>query len=176
MIFKVEHNQYIISALRRKWRKSGEYTMRVTHSGTVCVIRKPLHRDMKTEAQLKCRARFVEAQELMLEALKDKKLRRFFQRRRLRYNYKTLRGCIRAYYIEKLIYEEEQAAKRALAEKMSVVLSEVEMNGDVVALKQGIGECQERCESTIVSDNALIRSDLISLSAFDEEALDVGDG
>lgn len=136
MIFKVEHNDYIIGSLRRKWRKTRQFTLRVTHSGTVSIIRMPLHRDVRTEAQLKCRARFNEAQRLMLEALTDAKLLRFFKKRQRSKGYKTLRGCIRAYYIDKLIFEEFQAAQRALAAKMSVVLSDVEVASRVTLPSQ----------------------------------------
>lgn len=102
--------------------------MRVTHSGTISVIRMPLHKDMKTEAQLRCRARFIKAQEMMLEALNDKKKIRFFRKRQLRLNYKTLRGCIRAYYIAELIAKERQDTIDEMAQKMSFVLSDVERN------------------------------------------------
>lgn len=128
MIFKIEHNSTIIASLRRKWRKSRRFTMRVTHSGTISVIRMPLHKDMKTEAQLRCRARFIKAQEMMLDALNDKKKIRFFRKRQLRLNYKTLRGCIRAYYIAELIDKERQDTIDEMAQKMSFVLSDVERN------------------------------------------------
>lgn len=134
MVFKVEHNAYIIGMLRRKWRKDGRYTVRVTHSGTISVIRMPSHKDMKTEAQMKCRMRFVKAQEMMLEALADKKLRRFFQKRRLRKGYKTLRGCMRAYYIDQLIFQEQKEAREVLGVSMAKCLSGVMTNAECQSL------------------------------------------
>lgn len=131
MVFKIEHNAYLIGMLRRKWRKDGRYTVRVTRGGTVCVMRMPLHEDMKTEAQMRCRVRFTKAQEMMLEALKDKKLRRYFQKRRLRKGYKTLRGCIRAYYIEELLFQEQRASRDMLGVKMKKALADVVCNADV---------------------------------------------
>lgn len=127
----------MIGMLRRKWRKDGRYTVRVTRAGTVCVIRMPLHEDMKTEAQVKCRNRFVKAQEMMLEALRDKKLRRFFQKRRRRKGYKTLRGCMRAYYIDQLIYQEQKEEREALGLKMRERLASVESNVDVAPTEEG---------------------------------------
>lgn len=123
MIFKVEHSKELIGKLRRKWRKDGRFTMRVTCTGRISVMRMPRHADMKTEAQLKCRARFVQAQQLMLEALKDKKKIRFFQKKRLRQRYKTLRGCMLAYYIDELIYKERQAEREVLGDKMGQMLT-----------------------------------------------------
>ena len=64
----------------------------------------------------------------MLEALNDKKKIRFFRKRQLRLNYKTLRGCIRAYYIAELIAKERQDTIDEMAQKMSFVLSDVERN------------------------------------------------
>lgn len=64
----------------------------------------------------------------MLDALSDKKKIRFFRKRQLRLNYKTLRGCIRAYYIAELIDKERQEAIGEMAQKMSFVLSDVERN------------------------------------------------
>lgn len=127
MIYRLEHNTTIINSLRRKWRKEGHYTVRVTCSGKVSVMRMPLHRDMKTEAQLKCRARFVEAQQLMLKALSDTKLTSFFRKRMLRKGYKTLRGCILAYYIDELLFKERQAESRQLTEKVSKRLADKEL-------------------------------------------------
>ena len=127
MIYRLEHNTTIIDSLRRKWRKEGHYTVRVTCSGKVSVMRMPLHRDMKTEAQLKCRARFVEAQQLMLKALSDKRLTSFFRKRMLRKGYKTLRGCILAYYIDELLFKERQAELRQLTDKVSKCLADKEL-------------------------------------------------
>ena len=126
MIYHFNNNSILIDSLRRKWRKSKQYTVRVTNSGTVCVIRMPLHKDTKTEAQLKCRERFTKAQSLMLEAIKNKKRLHFFQKRRLRLNYKTLRGCILSYYIDQLISQEKHEMQNAIAQKMTSALSSVE--------------------------------------------------
>lgn len=123
MIYKLHNNTTHICQLRRRWRKSRQYTVRVTSTGVVSVIRMPLHEDMKTEAQLKCRQRFVRAQQLMLNALTDMKKIRFFQKRRDKYGYKTLRGCILAYYIEELKRQEETAQVMELAEKVRIILS-----------------------------------------------------
>lgn len=150
--------------------------MRVTHTGTISVIRMPLHRDMKTEAQLKCRARFVKAQEMMLEALKDKKLMIYFQRKRHKQRYKTLRGCIRAYYIEQLIDEEQREAKAALAMQMRQKLSEVEHYSDnPLMLSEGAVHVDREAEGeqTSVEVNNAIVSD-VEITSQDE--CDIGDG
>lgn len=156
MVFKVEHNAYIIGMLRRKWRKDGRYTVRVTHSGTISVIRMPSHKDMKTEAQMKCRLRFVKAQEMMLEALADKKLRRFFQKRRLRKGYKTLRGCMRAYYIDQLIFQEQKEAREVLGVSMAKCLSGVMTNAECQSLPDVQCATTEHADSVVdVSGSAL---------------------
>lgn len=157
MIFKVEHNPHIIGKLRRKWRKDGRFTVRVTHTGTVSVIRMPLHKDMKTEAQMRCRMRFVRAQEMMLEALADKKLRRFFQRRRLRRGYKTLRGCIRAYYIEQLIRQEQNDTRQALGDMMRSRLDEVERNIATCAVVARDEEPPAMCATALVTTEIIHR-------------------
>lgn len=130
MIFKMEHNPKLIAFYRRKWRKDGRFTVRVTCTGTISVIRMPLHKDMKTEEQLKCRARFVQAQQMMLEALKDKKRMRYFQRKQRSYGYKTLRGCMMAHFIEFIIQEEKRTYLEALGSKMKDLLSPVTIYDD----------------------------------------------
>lgn len=176
MVFKIEHNHYLIGTLRRKWRKDGRYTVRVTRAGTVCVIRMPLHEDMKTEAQLKCRKRFVKAQEMMLEALKDKKLRRFFQKRRRRKGYKTLRGCMRAYYIDQLIYQEQKEERDALGEKMRERLASVECNVDVAPAEEEITASANgaNTDKHVVESVEAVEVNIVDNQGAEER--DVGDG
>lgn len=176
MVFKAEHNTYIIGMLRRKWRKDGRYTVRVTHTGTISVIRMPLHKDMKTEAQMKCRMRFVKAQELMLEALTDKKLRRFFQKKQLRQGYKTLRGCMRAYYIDQLIYQEQKEAREALGKTMRIRLSDVECYTESLSdMAQLTAPTKEHTETTDTETDYKPATDKAVSSSSNSEC-DIGDG
>lgn len=173
MIYHLENNRPIIEALRRRWRKSRQFTVRVCSSGTVTVMRMPLHRDMKTEAQIKCRQRFMQAQQLMLEALNDANKKRFFQKKRLQQGYKTLRGCMMAYYIDMLIRQEREEEQRKDSEKMSKifrdVVGDVEI-GDVGGWKEGnmIGTRFEDCElRNILGDGEM---------SFGTVDRDIGDG
>lgn len=150
--------------LRRKWRKDGRYTVRVTCTGKVSVMLMPLHKDMKTEAQLKCRARFVKAQQLMLEALKDKKKLHFFQKKRLRYNYKTLRGCMLAHYMEELAQKEICDTRNALGNKMIRSLTDAEK---IVGNVSSTSTTTEQTESNVANiiptacvDNALNNTEM----------------
>lgn len=141
MIYHFEHNTTLVGSLRRKWRKSGQYTVRVTSTGVVSVMRMPLHRDMRTEAQLKCRGRFVEAQRLMLEALRDKKRLRYFQKRQHRMGYKTLRGCMLAYYMDERIRRERREQIEEIGEKMRRLTSEVMVNTEgEMFVEQALGD------------------------------------
>lgn len=144
MIYHFEHNTTLVDSLRRKWRKSGQYTVRVTSTGVVSVMRMPLHRDMRTEAQLKCRGRFVEAQRLMLEALRDKKRLRYFQKRQHRMGYKTLRGCMLAYYMDELMRSERKDQIEEIVEKMRRLTSEVMVNTEgELFVEQALGDSNE---------------------------------
>lgn len=176
MVFKAEHNTYIIGMLRRKWRKDGRFTVRVTHTGTISIIRMPLHKDMKTEAQMKCRMRFTKAQELMLEALADKKLRRFFQKKRLKQGYKTLRGCMRAYYIDQLIYQEQKEAREALGEMMRIHLSDVERNAESTSDIAQLTTPSKVFTETAITETDNKPTDDNAITATPTSECDIGDG
>lgn len=128
MIFQMQYNTQMVESYRRKWRKDGRYTVRVTCTGKISVIRMPLHKDMKTEEQLRCRARFVKAQQRMLEALKDKQQLQHFRTKQRRQGYKTLRGCMMAHFMQEIISEETHLMRETLGIKMAETLSPVMTN------------------------------------------------
>ena len=172
MIYHLENNRTIIDTLRRRWRKGRQFTVRVSSSGTVTVMRMPLHRDMKTEAQIKCRQRFMQAQQLMLEALNDANKRRFFQKKRLQQGYKTLRGCMMAYYIDHLMRQEQEEEQREISEKMRDILRDVVENVEIANVgeeeRSVLGERLEECElRNILGDGEMLSCDVDK---------DVGDG
>ena len=125
MIFQMQYNTQMVESYRRKWRKDGRYTVRVTCTGKISVIRMPLHKDMKTEEQLRCRARFVKAQQRMLEALKDKQQLRYFRTKQRHKGYKTLRGCMMAHFMQEIISEETHLMRETLGIKMAETLRDV---------------------------------------------------
>lgn len=172
MIYHLENNRTIIDTLRRRWRKGRQFTVRVSSSGTVSVMRMPLHRDMKTEAQIKCRQRFMQAQQLMLEAFDDKKKMRYFQKKRLQQGYKTLRGCMMAYYIDMLIRREHEEEQRATSEKMREMLRDVVKSAEIDNVEEKEREVlgmrlEDRAVVNIIEDDGLM------YRAIDK---DIGDG
>lgn len=172
MIYHLENNRTIIDTLRRRWRKGRQFTVRVSSSGTVSVMRMPLHRDMKTEAQIKCRQRFMQAQQHMLEAFDDKKKMRYFQKKRLQQGYKTLRGCMMAYYIDMLIRREHEEEQRATSEKMREMLRDVVKSAEI----DNVEEKEREVLGMRLEDRAvvnIIEDDGLKYRAIDK---DIGDG
>jgi hypothetical protein len=80
----------------------------------------------------------------MLEALRDKKRLRYFQKRQHRMGYKTLRGCMLAYYMDELMRSERKDQIEEIVEKMRRLTSEVVVNTEgEVFVEQALGDSNE---------------------------------
>lgn len=114
----------------------------------------------------------MQAQQLMLEALNDANKRRFFQKKRLQQGYKTLRGCMMAYYIDHLMRQEQEEEQRKTSEKMREILRDVVENVVIANIgeeeRSVLGERLEECElRNILGDGEM---------SFGTVDRDIGDG
>lgn len=114
----------------------------------------------------------MQAQQLMLEAFDDKKKMRYFQKKRLQQGYKTLRGCMMAYYIDMLIRREHEEEQRATSEKMREMLRDVVKSAEI----DNVEEKEREVLGMRLEDRAvvnIIEDDGLKYRAIDK---DIGDG
>lgn len=113
MIWKFERSPEAVARLRRVIKRTDKnWTVRLKYN-VVCVMRRPQHRDVKSEAQLECRERFRIVNERVAKEFKDVKRQSYWRTQARKHGYKTARGYARAVFMRELIEQEQKAAECA---------------------------------------------------------------
>lgn len=119
MIWTFTNVPEAVARLRRRVKKMDKrWTVRVKYR-KVCVMRSPVHADVKSDAQLKCREKFRLVNERVAEEFAQPERVRYWTQKARRDGYKTARGCARAYYMRNLVVADDVATGSHVEKRVS---------------------------------------------------------
>lgn len=157
MIWTFTNVPEAVARLRRRVKRMDKrWTVRVKYR-KVCVMRSPVHADVKSDAQLKCRGKFRLVNERVAEEFARPERVRYWTQKARRDGYKTARGCARAYYMRNLVVADDVAINSHVEKRVS---ADVPLLADVACVDVASAECQDVSASVNVVIGLRLRTKL----------------